>query len=170
MPENFEDEDLAPGLVDESLLEHHPTQNECSASGNMNESQEHMVEPVIEDSPLIRTSPYEQQYDGRGYPQNTASGELTRRSRRAMNDVLATVGVCVGVDADGQKMTINDRCRPSFDRAKLDSITTENGIGLVLDSADMMLLNLASMFTVGFRQKLQVCETFGVPFRCLFQD
>lgn len=129
-----------------------------------------MVEPVVETIPLVRTYRYEQQYDGRGYPQNAASRELTRQSRRAMNDILATVGVCVGVDADGQKITINDRSRPSFNRAKIDSITTENEIGLVLDSADMMLVSLARMFTIGIRQRLQVCGLFRSPFRCLSES
>lgn len=75
-----------------------------------------------------------------------------------MNDVLATVGVCVGVDADGQKRTINERSKPSFDRALIDSITTENEIGLVVDSADMILVSLANMSTIGLRQRLQVCQ------------
>lgn len=144
-------------------------QNACSHPENKTESQNHMAEPVIENITLVRTYRYEQQYDGRGYPQNAASRELTRQSRRAMNDVLATVGVCVGVDAHGQKITINDRGRPSFDRAKIDSITTENEIGLVLDSADMMLVSLARMFTVGFRQRLQVCERFWCPFPLLIR-
>ncbi|KAL8764324.1 MAG: hypothetical protein Q9184_000029 [Pyrenodesmia sp. 2 TL-2023] len=41
---------------------------------------------------------YIQQFDDRGHPQNSISQELSRQSRRAQNDVLATVGVLVGPD------------------------------------------------------------------------
>lgn len=73
-----------------------------------------------------------------------------------MNDVLATVGVCVGINTDGQKISMNDRGRPTFDRARLDAIVRENELGLLVDSADMALLSLANMSTAGFRHRLQV--------------
>jgi len=169
LPENLEDEGPTPNLVGESSLDRRPTENASSNMEISSGSQDHMVRAVLEDSPLVRTSGYEQQYDNRGYPQNAASSELTRQSRRAMNDVLATVGVCVGVDRHGQKMTINDRSRPSFDREKIDSITMENEMGLILDSVDMMLVSLASMIAVGFRQRLQVRKIVRCPVSPLIQ-
>lgn len=159
MPDALSDEDLAPDLVDESPPEHQLKRSRRASFDNTTETKDHVAEPVVEVTPLVRTSHYEQQYDSRGYPENAASRGLTRQSRRAMNDILATVGVCVGVGADGHKMTINNQSRPSFDRAVIDSITVENEIGLVVDSADMMLVSLASMFAIGLRQRLQVCWT-----------
>ncbi|KAI4102317.1 MAG: hypothetical protein LQ339_004672 [Xanthoria mediterranea] len=46
---------------------------------------------------------YIQQYDNRGYPQNPGSRALSRRSRRAQNDVLATVGVLLYPDQFAQE-------------------------------------------------------------------
>lgn len=114
-------------------------------------------------TPLISSASYEQQYDKKGYPVNKASRELSRESRRAMNDVLTTVGVCVEVDADGQKMTMNDRKRPSFDNTIVESVRKENELGLIVDDIDMMLVSLSDMFTIGLRQRLQVCEVYGIP-------
>ncbi|KAL8813449.1 MAG: hypothetical protein Q9200_000246 [Gallowayella weberi] len=45
-----------------------------------------------------RTNPFVQHYDERGRPRNNYSRLLSRRSRRAQNDVLATVGVLLGPD------------------------------------------------------------------------
>lgn len=100
---------------------------------------------------------YQQQYDSSGYPENFESRALSRQSRRAQNDVLATVGVCVGVNADGQPIQsqLDDLRNHVLDKSQIDAVVRENDIGLLVSSADNTLV-LASLYAVGFRRRLQV--------------
>lgn len=142
-------EDPSPDLEDES------SPDRLIAGGQLdNRADEAGSQTQV--TPLAYSPAYQQKYDSRGYPENPASRATSRQSRRAMNDVLATVGVCVGINTDGHKISMNDRGRPTFDRAKLDAIVRENELGLLVDSADMALLSLASMSTAGLRHRLQV--------------
>lgn len=149
--------------MDESSPEHCIPQGESARSDNVTGTQEAVGTPIDGATPLIRNSSYEQQYDSKGYPVNNASRSLSRESRRAMNDVLATVGVCVGIGADGEKVTMNDRNKPSFDNTVVDSVRVENELGLMVDSIDIMLVSLSNMFTIGMRQRLQVCGAYSIP-------
>ena len=100
---------------------------------------------------------YAQQYDYRGYPENQASRAAARRSRRAQNDVLSTVGVCVGVDADGQPTKLSPE-GPKAQRAEkqeIESVMRENEIGLFIAAADNGLFHLAINFAYGLRNRLQ---------------
>ena len=116
-----------------------------------------------ESLPGITTSAsnYHQRYDGSGYPENPESRALSRQSRRAQNDVLATVGVCVGVNADGQPIEsqLDSKRKPALDQNRLDAIVRENEIGLLVSSADTTLVSLASLYAVGLRHRLQVSHT-----------
>ncbi|KAL2040070.1 hypothetical protein N7G274_006973 [Stereocaulon virgatum] len=108
---------------------------------------------------------YQQQYDSSGYPENVESRALSRQSRRAQNDVLVTVGVCVGVNADGQPIQsqLEDLRNHVLDKSQIDAVVRENDIGLLVSSADNTLV-LASLYAVGFRRRLQTFRFYsGVP-------
>ncbi len=99
-----------------------------------------------------------QQYDRRGHPENLESRTLLRQSRRAQNDVLATVGVCVGVDENGKAVQpqVNRRNSDSNDTSKVQSVMRENELGLLLVGADTGLFFLGTFWVLGLRQRLQV--------------
>lgn len=103
------------------------------------------------------SGPYRQQYDRKGYPENAASRALSRQSRRAINDVLTTVGVCVGVDADGQIRPVHDGSIAALDKSKVTGVIRENEFGMLVGFMEAALDDLAGMCTVGLRYKLQVC-------------
>lgn len=132
-------------------------QDGLATSEPIKESQGDVAMPVSQNSSLLETSVYRQQYDRRGHPENAVSRELGRQSRRAMNNVLATVGVCVGVSPNHHLMhPIHGRSKPVLDRSKIRSISSENTIGLILDTIDLGLISVASLSTVGLRHRLQV--------------
>ena len=116
------------------------------------------VEPVTPTRPFRETPGYQQQYDDRGHPEFPASRQHDRASRRAMNDVLATVGVCIGVKADGNRKSVKDRSRATVDQVKVDDVSTENSIGLMVDSIDLVFISLARMALLGLSYRLQVSE------------
>ena len=99
---------------------------------------------------------YQQQYDRKGYPENPISRALNRQSRRAINDILTTVGVCVGVDADGQIRPVHDGSPATPDNSKVTSIIRENETGMLIGFAEAALDDLAGMWTIGLRYRLQV--------------
>ena len=105
-------------------------------------------------------SSYVQQYDYRGHPENQASRASARRSRRAQNDVLSTVGVCVGVDADGKPTKISSEGpkAQTADKEKIESVMKENEIGLFIAAADNGLFHLAVNFAYGLRNRLQASQ------------
>lgn len=100
---------------------------------------------------------YIQRYDYRGHPENQASRAAARRSRRAQNDVLSTVGVCVGVDANGQpKISPEGPKAQRAEKEEVKSVMRENEIGLFIAAADNGLFHLAINFAYGLRNRLQV--------------
>lgn len=120
----------------------------------------------------LRPLDYQQQYDSSGYPENLESRALSRQSIRAQNDVLATVGVCVGVNAEGQPIQsqLDGLKKPVLDKSKIDAVVKENEIGLLVSSADNTLVSLASLYAVGFRHRLQVGRTlFRLLTSCLLE-
>ena len=101
--------------------------------------------------------PYRQQYDRKGYPENPASRALARQSRRAINDILTTVGVCVGVDADGDLRPIPDDSTSVLDKVKIAGVIRENEIGMLVGFIESTLDVLAGVYTLGLRCRIQVC-------------
>ncbi|KAI9795355.1 MAG: hypothetical protein M1833_007203 [Piccolia ochrophora] len=96
---------------------------------------------------------YVQQYDARGHPTNPASRSLVRSQIRAQNDVLATVGVCVGVK-NANKQT-DSQPRFKSEKEHLDSIMRENEIGLVVSTTDLGLHFFGTWWIHGLRNRLQ---------------
>ncbi|KAL8839249.1 MAG: hypothetical protein Q9176_004580 [Flavoplaca citrina] len=80
--ESVSDWQIDPGAAPQAVL---PTRQSNQHNGHVDNLQS---EPFS-----VSNDRYLQQYDNRGYPQNIGSRALSRRSRRAQNDVLATVGV-----------------------------------------------------------------------------
>lgn len=112
-------------------------------------------ENEIASSPEASSSSYEQQYDRKGYPQNLLSEDLDRRSRRAQNDVLATIGVCVqeGQTVHGAPSGHN---AISPDQSRIRSLIRENEIGLLISGFDLAFAGIATICAVGLRNRLQV--------------
>lgn len=96
---------------------------------------------------------YVQQFDVRGHPINPASRYSTRALIRAQNDVLATVGVCVGAtDATG----LIPRREDTKSRERLRATSYENHAGLVFLATNVIILSLATCGITGLRYRLQV--------------
>ena len=119
--------------------------------------------------PPRHSSPPEQQYDARGRPESAASRELVRRARRARNDVLATVGVCVHVDESGKVVARADadeaRGTAPSRSAEALAVLEENETGLWLELADGVLGSVTwATFATGLRQQIQVRSISG--WRC----
>lgn len=103
------------------------------------------------------SSGYQQHYDSSGYPENLESNALSRQYRRAHNDVLEMVGISVGVQAEGQpiKSQLDSQRKPILDKSAVDAVVRENEVGLLVGSADISLLYLCSMCTIGLKHRLQ---------------
>ncbi len=130
---------------------------ETQSSENAEGTHVHISSEVSNPS-LITRPGYAQQYDRRGHPENLPSRRLLRQSRRAQNDVLATVGVCVGVDENGKviRPQVNQRETDMNDRSKVESVMRENEVGLLLAAADAGLLYIGYFCVRGLRHRLQV--------------
>ncbi|MCJ1376649.1 hypothetical protein MMC20_007892 [Loxospora ochrophaea] len=104
---------------------------------------------------------YVQQYDSRGRPKNRTSERKARSARLAQNDVLATIGVCVGVDADGKVVSTTpcNAASHAAELAKTELIMKENDFGLFLGVVDMGLVSVAAYFALGLRNRLQTFST-----------
>ena len=73
-----------------------------------------------------------------------------------MNDVLATVGVCIGVNVDGSRASVKDRSKVPVDKGNIDDVSTENSVGLIIDSIDLGFISLTRLALMGIRHRLQV--------------
>ncbi|KAI9788697.1 MAG: hypothetical protein M1816_006748 [Peltula sp. TS41687] len=99
---------------------------------------------------------YIQQYDVRGHPINRAARDSARSVIRAHNDVLATVGVCVGVPATSrlhQPRLPVDR-RKAAETIKATFYESQNGVKLLI--LDYVTLFAATWWIAGLRYRLQV--------------
>ena len=122
-----------------------------------NESHVDSEKPVSRAASIIETPVYRQQYDARGHPEYTASREFNRQSRRAMNEVLAAVGICDRVDStDCQTILSAKRGETPIDESKVLSVSTENTVGICLAALDLDMMLLLCTFIAGFRNRLQV--------------
>ena len=120
------------------------------------DSTEEAIEPATNTIRQVNSEVYQQQYDRKGYPENPTSRALSRQSRRAINDILTTVGVCVGVDADGQIRPVHDGSQAALDKSKVIGVIRENEIGILVALAEGIFDYLAGLWIVGLRYRLEV--------------
>ncbi|MCJ1287182.1 hypothetical protein MMC26_006530 [Xylographa opegraphella] len=109
------------------------------------------------------TSPeeYVQHYDTRGHPENRLSRSLARRARRAQNDILTTVGVCVFVDKNGRRIPLpsEDPKNNQIRKNEILSVISESEFGFWLGAAEGSLWPLLMNGFGALRLRL---ETFGI--------
>lgn len=142
----------------EPLAETVTSENGTQALQSIVDDPEEIAAPATDIIPQVDNASYRQQYDRRGYPENSTSRALSRQSRRAINDILTTVGVCVGVDANGHRRAVHDGSIPALDKSKVAGIIRENEMGMLVGFTEAALDDLAGMGTTGLRYRLQVCE------------
>ncbi|KAL8739180.1 MAG: hypothetical protein Q9190_007875 [Brigantiaea leucoxantha] len=106
---------------------------------------------------------YVQQYDRCGHPINPVSRSLARQSRRAQNDILATVGVCTRPEQaiDPSQDSGERRTVPTAKTSKLANAMLENNIGLTLSLADLTEYHLLSWSTLGLLNRFQVGSLYA---------
>lgn len=68
------------------------------------------------------------------------------------------MGVCVGVDDDGQIRPVHGGSIAALDKSKVNGIITENEVGMLVGFTEGALDYLVAMCTLGLRYRLQVCE------------
>ncbi|KAL8821813.1 MAG: hypothetical protein Q9223_000225 [Gallowayella weberi] len=113
-----------------------------------------------------RTNPFVQHYDERGRPRNNYSRLLSRRSRRAQNDVLATVGVLLGPDqvfedAEPAPLAGQRRVNPAKDN---DKTISESAAGYWMGITYLVAQVFSTERTLYVRQRLQTFRLYtGVP-------
>lgn len=117
------------------------------------------LDPTATTSEILgRENGYVQQYDSRGHPENRRSKAAARRFRKAQNDVLTTIGVCVVVDSQGRISQKKSR-QPDVVAKQIAAIEKENRFGLGLAMADDIVFHVSSLFLENLRTRLQVCGT-----------
>ena len=137
-------------------LERRPNEDEIAQEARAN-----AAETIETGSYVPGPEGYIQQYDHKGYPENLASRLLSRQSRRAQNDVLATVGVCV-VDERANLCAVppkHTRNNQSIEKSRIRLIRRENEIGMSIAAADLGLFCLSSIFLLGLRHRMQVSQS-----------
>ncbi|KAF6227240.1 hypothetical protein HO133_008682 [Letharia lupina] len=147
------------------------TGNENQALQSIADNPGETTEPATNTIRQADSGSYQQQYDRKGYPENLASRALSRQSRRAINDVLTTVGVCVGVDADGQIRPVHDGSIVALDKSKVTGVIRENEIGMLVGFTEAAVDNLAGMCTTGLRYRLQTFRFYSeVPLTAIIKS
>ncbi|MCJ1396024.1 hypothetical protein MMC18_008911 [Xylographa bjoerkii] len=109
---------------------------------------------------------YVQHYDTRGHPENPSSRSLARRSRRAQNDILTTVGVCVTVDKNGRRIppTSISLENQQLERKQILSVISESEFGFWLGAAEGSLWPLLMNGLGALRLRLETFGTYsGIP-------
>ena len=97
-----------------------------------------------------------QEYDARGNPENRASRDAAKRSRRALNDILAAAGICVPVK-DAQAFLQNRQDALDAKYSEVEAVSkVEEEIGFWLQMADSFGQWLVSHIFTGLRLKLLV--------------
>ena len=79
-----------------------------------------------------------------------------REARRAQNDVLSTVGVCEGVDENGNLAIRVPRTSPLVENSEIELIRRENEVGLVLSVASSVAVVLVDSVPQSLRYRLMV--------------
>ena len=99
---------------------------------------------------------YVQEYDARGRPQNRASRDAAKRSRRALNDVLAAAGICVPAK-DAKAFLQRRQDALDAEHSKVEAVSEiEEEIGFWLQMADSFGQWLVTHVFTGIRLKLLV--------------
>ncbi|KAI4263791.1 MAG: hypothetical protein L6R42_001080 [Xanthoria sp. 1 TBL-2021] len=110
---------------------------------------------------------YVQQYDNRGYPQNISSRALSRQSRRAQNDVLATVGILLSPDQFVQETPhAKGQSEPSSVQTQQDveDVATESKLGYTLYNSYLALDIFSRSRMTCARHRIQTFPFYtGVP-------
>ena len=101
---------------------------------------------------------YVQLYNIRGHPENPGSRTNARRARRAQNDVLATVGVCVSTDksAKSQLAAVTKSASDGPQTQKITQIIKENECGYWLSMSHDVASYVLQYWLVCLRDRLQV--------------
>lgn len=107
----------------------------------------------------------QQRYNHRGYPINPESRGVARTSRRAQNEVLSTVGFCVGIRDDGSSVDTSRILAKASknEKERVESVRKENEAGLLLGAASHGLMFLSVWWIMGLRNRLQVCAPVLLP-------
>ncbi|KAL6716420.1 hypothetical protein ACLMJK_005987 [Lecanora helva] len=146
----------------ETLPEELSTQND-EAFLNVPQNSNHTSDDsAARNSPYVDSHVYQQQYDNQGYPEFRHSRYQSRQSRRAMNDVLATVGVCVGTNADDYRLELGDQSKSALDKTKIDDVVNENLCGFILNFSEDVLSLLASITAEGLRCRIQTFRFYSM--------
>ena len=106
--------------------------------------------PSAEGSILARSLDYQQQYDAKGYPENPSSEAAKRRWRHAVNDVLATVGICIS--KEGKPIQATD----VQDSQLVYEVQVVNEYGFRVGGADAFLRLGSEYWIAPLRQRIQV--------------
>ncbi|MCJ1405645.1 hypothetical protein MMC11_008874, partial [Xylographa trunciseda] len=115
---------------------------------------------------LATPGEYVQHYDTRGHPENRSSRSLARRSRRAQNDILTTVGVCVTVDKNGRRVPPASVSLESeqLERKRILSVISESEFGFWLGAAEGSLWPLLMNGFGALRLRLETFALYsGIP-------
>ena len=123
---------------------------ESLQGGSKVDQQSGASEDATEESATVISSNYVQKYDKKGYPRNPTSKALKRRWRHAVNDVLATVGVCV---AKGQQPMVS---HPPRDESRMVVVISENEYGITIGAIDALVGVAAIYWTKALRERLEV--------------
>ena len=66
------------------------------------------------------------------------------------------MGVCVGVDADGELRPIPDGSTSALDKVKIAGVIRENEIGMLVSAIESTLDVLAGVYILGLKCRIQV--------------
>ena len=102
---------------------------------------------------MARSCDCRQQYDTKGYPKNASSEAAKRRWRHAVNDVLATVGVCIS--KGGRPFQSSE----VPDTRSVNEVQVINTSGLLVEKADDILRYGTERWITPLRQRIQVSNT-----------
>lgn len=96
-----------------------------------------------------------QLYDERGHPINPRSREFARAMRRAQNDVLSVVGVCVRDIPKPETARYAPRFEP--DPKLLDLVDTESIYGLAIRAFSLLTQHMGTWWLGSLSERLLVC-------------
>jgi hypothetical protein len=109
--------------------------------------------------------PYRQRYDRRGHPVNPESEANARSRDRAINEILADLGVIDrtrrGASRSQSDAAIASQARERKKREEIIMATRENEMGFVIRFVDMALFNVAIWPVYVLRNRLQVFPVYS---------
>ncbi|MCJ1471836.1 hypothetical protein MMC13_000477 [Lambiella insularis] len=125
---------------------------------DMDASQPDNTDSTQQETIVDRSDDYVQHYDTRGHPENRASRSQARQSRRAQNNILETVGVCVSVDKHGRLVPASSisMAKEQSEMNGIRSLINENENGFWLGSAEVAFFALSASCVAGLRLRVEV--------------